>query len=228
MLTVACVFVRGPYPYTPEYVERLARMTRRYIARPFRFVCLTDQPETLPGLETIRIASLAGVVPANGVGYWNKLRLFDPTLELTGRVLYIDLDSLVVNDLAPIIDFPAPFAIAADELVVQRSHLDRDGYGRRIVRRFNSSVMVFEGGAHAELFTEWTPWVAEDLSTDQDWIGAMASDAVGLPWGWFPRISQTQPPWRPEHRVVLVKKPKCHVWAEREPWFEAAWGGWAA
>jgi hypothetical protein len=237
-LTVACVFVRGPYPYTAEYVVRLDRMVRRYFARPFRFVCLTDRGEELPaGIETIQIASLAGVVPPNGVGYWNKLRLFDPAIGLTGRVLYLDLDSLIVAPLDPIVDVPATLALTADALVVERAHLVTDRYGRRLVRRFNSSVMVWDGGTHQDLWTRWTPSVAQAVSTDQDWIGEQATDATGMPIDWFPRISQlrrdpmfdaTGAPMPTSAIVVLTKKPKNHVVMAQTSWFDALWGGWAA
>lgn len=233
-LTVACVFVDGPYPYTVDYVVRLYRMVRRFLARDFEFVCLTDQPEAVLNaashepIGVIRIESLHGQVPANGVGYWNKLRLFDPQMAWRGRVLYIDLDSLIVAPLDSIVDFPAALALTEDAFVVERAHLNQDRYGRRLVRRFNSSVMVWDGGAHTDLWTSWTPRVAQALSTDQDWIGERAIGAQALPLAWFPRISRVQPPWPAESKVVLVKKPKCHVWAEKERWFEQAWGGWAA
>lgn len=225
MLTVVCVFVRGPYPYTADYVVRLERMVRRQLARPFRFVCLTDRAEELPAtIEAIRIRGLAGQVPNNGAGYWNKVRLFDPALHLRGRVLYIDLDSLIVGPLEPIVDYPASLALTEDALVLERAHLNTDRYGRGLVRRFNSSVMVWDGGLHQDLWTRWTPAVAQRLSTDQDWIGEQAEDAVGMPLGWFPRISRVQPPWPADAKVVLVKKPKNHEAAQRWPWFEPLWG----
>jgi hypothetical protein len=228
MLTVVCVLVKGPYTYTVDYVVRLHRMARQYLRRPFEFVCLTDQPEIVinadESIGVVRIPSFAGVVPENGVGYWSKVRLFDPLLGFHGRVLYIDLDTLLVAPLDPIVDFPADFALTEDALVVERAHLDRDRYGRRLVRRFNSSVMVWNGGEQTDVWTRWSPAVAHRLSTDQDWIGEQAEAAVGMPLDWFPRISRVQPPWPAEAKVVLVKKPKNHVAADRWPWFAPLWG----
>lgn len=224
MLTVACVWVAGPVAYTADYVRRLRRMVTRYLERPHRFVCLTDRPSELPDVETIAIESFAGQVPDNGAGYWAKVRLFDPAVGFASRVLYLDLDVLVVGDLAPIVDFPAAFALTEDALVLERAHLDRDRYGRQIVRRFNSSVMVWEGGLYADLWTLWTPDVAQRLSTDQDWIAERYPTAGALPLAWFPRISRVQPPWPDDAKVVLVKKPKNHEAVERWPWFEPLWG----
>jgi hypothetical protein len=228
-LTVVCLYVRGPYPYTAEYVTRLEKMVRRYLRRPFRFVCLTDRPHELPTVETIVIASMQGIVPDPTAGIWCKMRVFDSTLGLTeGRNLYLDLDTLVVADLDPIVDFPASLALPEDPFVVERAHITTDRYGRRLVRKFNGSVMVWDGGTHEYLWDDWTPDVAWQLSTDQDWVCMRAWDAEALSLSWFPRISQVQPPWPEDAKVILVKKPKSAIWAEKEPWFEEMWGGWAA
>ncbi|MDP3720781.1 MAG: hypothetical protein Q8T13_23715 [Acidobacteriota bacterium] len=222
-LTVACVLVKGEYPYTPEYVRRLLAMVRRHLARPFRFVCLTDQPHAMPaGVEAVEVARLPECF-----ALWTKLRLFEHDRAWGGRVLYLDLDTLIVAPLDPIVDYPAPFALAADELAAERPRIDTDRYGRRLVRRFNGSVMVWDAGTQGRLFDTWTPASAASLSTDQDWIGEQAHDAAGLPVEWFPRISRVQPPWPAEAKVVLVKKPKNHEAVLRWPWFDAAWGGQA-
>lgn len=233
MLTVCCVFVKGPYPYTADYVVRLERMVRRYLARPIQFVCLVDQHTIRPVLDSdtpirvVQVDSVAPYVPTNGGGYWNKVRLFDPKLFTQGRVLYLDLDSLIVAPLDPIVDYPTPFGLTEDAFVVERAHLDTDRYGRKLVRRYNSSVMVWDAGHAADIWTSWTPAIAARLSTDQDWIGERHPEAAAIPLDWFPRISKVQPPWPADAKVVLVKKPKNHEAVTRWPWFEPLWGGWA-
>lgn len=231
MLTVVCVLVAGPVAgYSIDYVVRLERMVRRYLRRPFQFVCLTDGSRgRLPDhVETVRIPSLDARVPWNGQGYWAKIELFNPALGFRGRMLYLDLDTLVVAPLDPIVDFPAALALTEDAFVLERAHLDRDRYGRQLVRRFNSSVIVWNAGAADYLFMRWSPAVAQRLSTDQDWIGEQAPEARPMPLPWFPRISHVQPPWPSEAKVVLVKKPKPHEAVTRWPWFEPLWGGGAA
>jgi hypothetical protein len=229
-LTVCCVWVKGAYPYTAEYVVRLERMARRFIHQPFRFVCLTDQPTAIPTIETVTIATPGDPVPAPTRGIWSKVELFNPFHFWNrhgDRVLFLDLDVLVVADIDAIVSFPAPLALTEDALVLERAHQDEDRYGRKLVRRFNSSVIVFDGGTQNAIFTQWTPQVAQRLSTDQDWIGEFATDAASMPLAWFPRISRIQPPWPTTAKVVLVKKPKNHEAVDRWPWFEPAWGGWA-
>lgn len=230
-LTVVCVWVKGAYPYTAEYVVRLEKMARRFIPQAFRFVCLTDQPKALPGVECIPIETPGDPCPQPTRGIWSKIELFNPFhfWNREGhRVLFLDLDVLLVSSLLPIVEYPARLALTEDMFVQERQHLNVDRYGRALVRRFNSSVIVFDGGTQNALCTHWTPKVALRLSTDQDWIGERAPEAKAMPVAWFPRISRQQPPWPSDAKVVLVKKPKNHEAVQRWDWFEQAWGGWAA
>lgn len=216
-LTVASVFVKGEYPYTIEYVLNLYAMVRRWIDRPFRAVCLTDQPWTIPDVESIAVSKLAGFAP------WTKLELFNPIRNWTGRVLYLDLDSLIVAPLGPLVDTPAPFVITADP-PAQAKPRTHDSFGRAIVRRFNSSVMAWDGGTQTDLYTDWTPEVTTRLSGDQDFVGERKPDATTWPRAWFPRLSELhgQPPTSPA-KVVLCKVPKNADAADRLPWVREAW-----
>lgn len=219
MTTVACVFVRGEYPYTVDYVRRLRDMVIRWSDRPFRFVCLTDQPDIMPeGVEPIPVQKLRGFAP------WTKLELFNPVRQWSGRVLYLDLDTLIVAPLAPIFDADGSFAITDDPPQGHKPRM-RDSFGRKIVRRFNSSVMVWDGGSQTRLYTDWREDVADRLSGDQDWIGEQTTYATALPRDWFPRLSELggKPAVAPA-KVVLAKVPKNHIAAEQLPWFAPLWG----
>lgn len=222
-LTVLCVFVNGPYPYTPEYVIRLERMVRKHLDRPFRFVCLTDQPKAFnKPIETIEIPPT--VAPGVG-GYWSKIRLFDTALGLAGRLAFFDLDVLIVSDLAPIVDYAAPFAICECELRHERPAREVDKWGHTIIRAFNASVMVWDAGQCRDFYEGWAPSVAARLSGDQDWYAERHPGAAVMPYEWFPRISRLtgEPP--ASAKVVLVKTPKNHLAGKKYPWFDALWGG---
>jgi hypothetical protein len=101
-LTVACVLRTGKrvvdrQPYRVEHVTKLRNGVARYLDASHRFVCLTDQTEAVAasGVDAIPL-------PTDWPGWWAKINLFAPGL-LTGPVLYLDLDSLVTGDLAPLI-----------------------------------------------------------------------------------------------------------------------------
>lgn len=223
MLTVACVLVKGHVDFTPEYVHRLHAMSRRWIARPFRFVCLTDQPEAMgDGIEAIRIALPHDERGEPLKGWWAKIALFSPLHDLGERVLYLDLDTLIVDAVDEIVDYPADFALVPDGA----PHFKPKG-GLAVVKAFNSSVMVWTRGDAETLWPlwhDWSPAVAKVFHGDQDWIGHKMPDAAKMPLSWFPRISQVRPPWPAEAKVVLVKKPKNVEAARQWPWFAKAWG----
>lgn len=215
MTTIACLWVRGHLAYyTADYVARMAGMVARHMDRPYRFVCLTDTPKAVPaGVEPIAIPPLGGVK-----AWWWKLRIFDPAIGLSGRVLYIDLDSIIVGSLAPFLDFPADLALVPDSGAFQ----GKDGL--KVVKRFNGSVIAFDAGAHPDLWTRYSPALTKEYWSDQDMIGLWKPDAATFPIAWVPRLSTlqaTEP--GPEARIVLAKKPKPHIAITQWPWCRAAW-----
>jgi hypothetical protein len=214
MLTVACVWVHAQVPYKVEYVANLRAMVAKHLARPHRFVCLTDRPKQLPSyVEPIEIQHDRRLF-----GWWAKIQLWTPGL-FSDRVLYLDLDTLVVNDLSAIVDYPAPFALVPDAGTFQPKN------GLRVVKRFNSSVMVWDSGHCDQLFLDWSPKVASRLHGDQDWAGEQMEEAATMPLHWFPRLSEithlSAPP--ADARVVLCKKPKNEIAADLYPWVGEVW-----
>jgi hypothetical protein len=213
MLTVACVWVNGHLPYKVEYVTRLHAMCQRWIKRPFEFVCLTDTPERVP--EGIRAITIPNPNPLKG--WWSKVELFKPD-RFTGRVLYLDLDTLITGPIDDVIDYPAVFALAP-----HAGTFNGKG-GLAVVKRFNSSVMVWDAGTQDALYTAWTPAIASVLWGDQDYIGRVVSDAKAMPRTWFPRLSELDG-HAPDAaaKIVLVKKPKNEDAAKQFAWFREAW-----
>ena len=223
MVTVSCVFVRGRAGYKPEYVYRLRAMVFHNLAREHRFVVLTDQPHLFPGLEAIRIPS----TPIYERAWWSKVNLFSPLLP-KGRQLYIDLDSLISQELGPIVDYPAQLA-----LIPHAGNWDDQG-ALKVVKRFNSSVMVWDAEAEQpkRIYDHFYPLVMERLWGDQDWIGEVCFDAATMPLEWFPRLSEITTPGRfdipSEAKVVLCKKPKNAEAEKRWPEFSRLWRSQAA
>lgn len=220
MLTVTCLFVKGEYPYTAEYVERLYAGVKRHLDRPFLFTCLTDQPWLFsPPIETIPVQTWP-----TDYACWTKLEVFNPAREWPGRVLCLDLDVLVVGDLAPVVDFPAAFTTIDDELQYERPGIEGDRRGRRVLRRFNTSVMVLDRGFGASLYRDYAPSVSQRLSTDQDWLAEQLPPTEIMPAPWFPRLSRVgAPPFGPDVKVILAKKPKNVIAAAQLPWFNELW-----
>ena len=150
MLTVACVLSEPPENkpriYRQEHVERLHRQAARNLSQPFWFECITDS--TFPG-------------------WWAKIDLFKPG-RVRGRVLYLDLDVSVIDDLDSIANYPAAFCAM------------RDPSGAGI----NSSVMAWNAGHADHLYTHFSPDVMKALPGDQHWIHKKLLSIEKLPNNW--------------------------------------------
>ncbi|MFC3072360.1 hypothetical protein [Shinella pollutisoli] len=108
MITVACVLKSGGV-YTADWVRKLRAGVARHLSTAHRFACLTDMEQEVDaaGVEAISLPEL-------WPGWWSKICLWHPSVGLTGRVLYFDLDSIVVGSLDRIASFPHRFTMAHD------------------------------------------------------------------------------------------------------------------
>lgn len=101
---IACV-LRSGGRYRAEHVQTLAEQMRR-VAPAERFVCLSDQ--SVDGVETIALVH-------DWPGWWAKLELFRPDVFPRGeRVLYADLDTVVLGDIRSLLEQTEPFLALAD------------------------------------------------------------------------------------------------------------------
>lgn len=108
MLNVVCV-LRSGGEYTPEHVVALRDGVAAHLPLPHRFVCLTDFPREDGCIAGVPAAPVAHDWP----GWWAKMDLFRPGL-FTGRVLYLDLDTVIVGDLSDLACYGGDFGIVSD------------------------------------------------------------------------------------------------------------------
>ena len=155
MLTVACVDAGNYLGRGREYVEKLRRMVARHLSLPHVFTCLTDYGPV--GNEHGDAPTFFIALPPGLRGWWNKIVLFRPGL-FEGRVLYLDLDSVITGPLDP---------LAAAKGIL---HLDRWGWDRKV---YGSGVMVFDAGEHADIWEKFTPEVPRKFEGDQDFITSL-------------------------------------------------------
>ncbi len=97
----------GPL-FPAVYVNVLHAACRRQLSGPFRFVCLTDRTEGLhSGIEALPLPDLGRQPLDFPPGVWQKLSLFQRDLfGLTGRALFIDLDTVILSSLEPFFEMP--------------------------------------------------------------------------------------------------------------------------
>ena len=113
-VTVLCM--KWGAKYGPEYVNRLYGMVARNLARPFRLVCLTDDPMGVrPEVTCAPIPPLPPFDQPKERG-WRKIASFSPDLAglLPGVVLFLDVDVVIVGPLDPLFEAPGEFPMIRD------------------------------------------------------------------------------------------------------------------
>ena len=96
--------------YSAEYVNVLFRACQRHIHGTFQFICLTDDSQGLAdGIESYPIPDI-GLAPQHYLyGAWPKLTVFlNDLYGLSGRALFIDLDSVVCGSLDEMFESTGP------------------------------------------------------------------------------------------------------------------------
>jgi hypothetical protein len=153
-LVIACI----KWGYPAEYANRLLAGVRRNLALPHRFVCVTQDPAGLD--PAIEVRPLDDKWPR----LWNQLELFRHGTFLPGeRVLYLDLDTVITGDLAP---------LAAKTGAI---HLKDWGWARDVVY---GGLMVWDAGIeHLDIYPRFgraTPgfraFLDDPTLNIQDWM----------------------------------------------------------
>jgi hypothetical protein len=163
-ITVLCV--RFGNLYGRQYVERLRNMVSRHITVPYKFCCLTDDQHPIEGVETI-------YQPNAGYrkGWWHKVHMFDPSLNLGNRVLYFDLDVVVHKNIDKLVlDYDQEFLGIRD--------FNRKFYSSW--KYLNSSVMSWVHGSQNHIWNDYKRDIAsaQKLQGDQDWIWKTSSNRI--------------------------------------------------
>jgi len=129
-LTVVCV--KWGSRYDSSYVNRLYEGVRRHYSEAVPFVCFTENGEGLTCGVEVR------PLPDGYRLWWGKAYLFSSAAGLDGRrVLYLDLDQVLVGSLEQLAQYSGAFAVlSTDDIACE---LAKGG--------FNSSVMSWEASS---------------------------------------------------------------------------------
>ena len=159
-VTIACVWNRSSI-YTVEYVDFLHEMVRKHCPIPFSFVCITPHHDLPDGV--IRMEP-----PHQQEGWWNKVGLFSPDLfGPSARVLYFDLDVVIINSLETILRSRDPFCMI-ENFGPNKGHAAH-----------NSSVMLWTPTEKTHrIFTSFSADVPKQLHGDQCWIWRVMLDDI--------------------------------------------------
>ena len=170
-ITVACVLKSGG-GFTPDHVEKLQNMVRNNLSYDYDFVCLTDLPQKDLSCRAIPFE-------VDFPWKWCKINIWNPNNPFNERVLFLDLDSIIMKSLDPIINFKADFA-----LVKQWKNIGPK-FGRSRILKYKSPLMVWNHNTRPQLWNKFYLGIMNELVGDQDWIGKCCPKERTLPDGWF-------------------------------------------
>jgi hypothetical protein len=130
MAPVNVVCIKWGDKYPAYYVNRLYWGVARFLKRPFRFLCFTDEPEgivpevevhPLP-VEPFEAAMVRLMTEPRRKGAWRKISLFRPGLAgMEGPILGFDIDVAITGGLDDLFDFaPGKVAMRHDWLEARR------------------------------------------------------------------------------------------------------------
>lgn len=143
-VNVLCLKWGSRYP--AFYVNRLYAQVKRNLSRPFRFVCITDDPSGIdPAVDCVPFPEDPHVFDRPWPNIFIKLCLFRRGFaELKGPTLFLDIDELVLRPIDKFFDYrPGDFCIIHNW--VERR--------KRIFRKLppvgNSSCFRFDAGSDA-------------------------------------------------------------------------------
>lgn len=135
--------------FAPATVYALKAMIERFYPHPHRFVCVTDQPKDLPGIETIPMWEFGAAIPSpfgrHNPSCYRRLRAFAPDAgKLFGeRLVSVDLDTVIVSDLTPLFDTEVDFKIW--------------GSSDYKSQWYNGSLWLLKTGSRPQVWTEFDP-----------------------------------------------------------------------
>lgn len=146
---IVCIKWGDRYP--PYYVNRLYSGVRRFLSRPFRFLCFTEKPAGLvPEVEVHPLPEepfeaeiVRLMTEPKRKGAWRKISLFRPGLaEMEGPVLGFDIDVCITGPLDDLVDF------APGKVCMRRDWLE----ARRMRPGGHGSVFRFDPSRHGYLY----------------------------------------------------------------------------
>lgn len=152
--------------FTPEHVRVLRNMVKRHLHLPHRFMCITDNPKSIdPSIETMKLwDEPSGIcLPINRPNCYRRLRAFAPDAKdwLGDRILSIDLDTVILDDITHLVDIPDDFKIWGD--TAKNTH-------------YNGGFWLLRAGTRArvwEAFDHNAPEITRAkrmVGSDQAWI----------------------------------------------------------
>ncbi len=212
--TIVCIKWGNKFP--AYYVNRLYAGVKRFMDRPFRFVCYTENPVGIRAevevfeLPVVPFESrmVEAMTTGKRRGAWRKVTILQPgEAGLSGPCMVMDLDVVVSGPLGPLFDHvPGKICMGRDWLERRRGNIG--GHGS--VYRFDPALHPFLLGDFASNIEAALKWKGE-----QRYI-SMTAHSHGVleyfPDGWICSYKRQAIAWPPLNFFSVPRLPDdCRV-----------------
>jgi hypothetical protein len=137
-VSVVCVFWGDKFSL--DYVYNLKSMVERNTTVEHEFVCFTDRDD-IPGVKTKKLV--------NGLkGWWNKLQIFDRRHNLNERVVFFDLDTVIVNNIDWLMEWNGLF-MGIEDLGATNPHQPH------LKNRLQSPILAFDYNKNHDIWSHF-------------------------------------------------------------------------
>ena len=197
--------------YGPEYVNRLYAGVKENLSRPFRFVCVTDNPEGLNGgIDAVEFPAPPPGWKFSWPNIFVKLMVFkNGFADLSGPTLFLDIDQIITGDLACFFDYePGKFCIIRNWIEWRKRLF------RKLPRIGNSSCFRFEAGkmnhVYEKFLSEQDKAVNRKFFTTEQSYMTYAVGFENISWwptGWIWSFKRNCSRIFPMNLVFSPKKP---------------------
>jgi hypothetical protein len=222
-----------------DYVNKLASMLRRHLHTPYLLHLITDveyvDDDTLDyGVIQHPMFTDHAEMRAASRSCFRRLRMFDRDFgELLGpRILHLDLDCVIVDDITPLVDRPDPIVLVKQSEIAAR---------QRVVH--NPSMLLMDAGVlhemwerfHADPTATWQAaknqgWSCSDMSIINDYLYKNRATVKASTWD---EVDGVQSYWRKDGkllkkgaRIVLFygkDNPGDAAAQAQSPWIKEHW-----
>jgi len=160
-ITVVCV--KWGTKYGPDYVNKLYHGVKKYLSVSFNFVCFTEDSSGLEeGIETKELDD-------SWKGWWGKATLFGQATGLTGRIMFLDLDSIICGSLDDMAKYRGPFALLGTG----------DIYCEKAKNGYNSSIILWDaniGRPIFEVLNQYRQYIHRYIVRFDHWLEMMVQE----------------------------------------------------
>lgn len=188
VLTVLCW--KWGTRYRSEHVNALRQQVARYYARPHQFACVTNDAAGLDGDVAVipdpeDFAALRSPHGAAFPACYRRLRMFadDAATRFGERFVCLDVDLVLVGDVAPLWDRPEDFVGYRDPLYP---------------RQLNGSMLLLRAGTRPDVWRRFDPAKSPAI--------ARAAGYRGSDQSWLSYCLAGVPTWGPETGVYSYRK----------------------